>query len=447
MHHRPLSRGPWSRGDRAARGVRGDRACAVGTLVALALAWGLASPLGCASGDARSPRADADLEVIDLRPDDLASFGLKNVAAPIGSLFLGFGHFYAAREIRVDTTPTGGMVDLFYVRSNFQKRFEQADTPVKIIVPARVEAGPRDSVTIRAFAEGFRQQTRAVKLSSSVDEVIIDLEPLPNTLAGLSHRYFAGRASIGFLTDEALTFRVQEASDGFSVVLTETAMAAEARAALDDLRDPLIAEVFGQQLGEDLLVKVSLSEAARGGTRVLSRQQYNAARDLHEFVLELVPEDGGTAAVQRALDALAGIGPGAVTGCALVFDETLRDELDAGDLNRALAPQGDFTDRYLRAAMRRLGEVTPGDVVSFSDGTRYRPAVPIELEVSLNQAAGAEGFLALLRSFVFGLEAPEYRRETLRSLIAPELDGGSFEVVLEEAQAAETACRTASQSA
>jgi hypothetical protein len=334
------------------------------------------------------------------------------------------------------------MVDLFYVRSNFQKRFEQAETPVTVIVPARVDAGPRDSITIRAFAEGFRQKTVTLKVTSSVDEVVIDLEPLPNTLDGLSHRYFAGRSTVGFLTREALSFRVQEASDGFSVILTETAMAPEARATLDDIRNPLIGEVFGQQLGEDLLVKVSMTETAVENTEVRSRQKYNAARDLHEFVIELVPNDGGRAAVQDALAALARITPADVTGCALAFDSSMRDQLDPGALSRALAPQGDFTDRYVRASMRRLGEVTPGDVVSFTGGSKYSPAVPIELEVSLNQAASAQGFLALLRSFVFDLEGDGYQVDTYRSLIAPEIDSSSFDVVLEKAQASEASCRS-----
>ncbi len=379
-------------------------------------------------------------EVIDLKPEDLASFGMKNLVAPFGSLFRGPDHYYKDREIQVDTTPTGGMVDLFYVRANFQKRFEQAETPVTVIVPARADAGPRDSVTIRAFREGFRQKTTTLKVDSSIDEVIIDLEPLPNTLDGLSHRYFAGRSTVGFLTGESLTFRVQEASDGFSVILTETAMAPEARSALDRMRSPLIEEVYGQRLGEDLLVKVSLTDAAMGATEVRSRQQYNAARDLHEFVLELVPNDSGRAAVQDALDALAAIDSSHVAGCALEFDATLREQLDAGALNRALAPQGAFTDRYVRAAMRRLGEVTPGGVVAFTDGSKFSPEVPIELEVSLNQASQAKGFLSLLRTFVYDLEDEEYRAETFRSLIAPELDSNTFNVILEKANAAQATC-------
>jgi len=410
------------------------------------LAVVLASGLACLQALAEDESSEEEPlhEVIDLKPDDLASFGMKNVSAPFGALFRGPDHYYKDREIEIDTTPSGGMVDLFYVRSNFQKRFEQAETPVTVIVPARVDAGPRDSVTIRAFREGFRQKTTTVKVASKVDEVIIDLEPLPNTLDGLSHRYFAGRSTVGFLTGESLTFRVQEASDGFSVILTETAMAPEARSALEHMQSPLIEEVYGQQLGEDLLVKVSLSDAAQGTTEVRSRQQYNAARDLHEFILELVPKDSGGTAVKEALDALAAIRSADVTGCALVFDKTLREQLDAGALNRALAPQGAFTDRYVRAAMRRLGEVTPGGVVSFTDGSKYSPKVPIELEVSLNQAAQAEGFLALLRTFVNDIEDEQYRVETFRSLIAPELDSSSFEVVLEKADAAQASCAAAS---
>ena len=392
---------------------------------------------------AANPAENGDREVIDLKPEDLASFGMKNMAAPIASLFRGFGHYYKDRLIDIDTTPSGGMVDLFYVRSNFQKRFEQADTPVIVIVPARVDAGPRDSLTIRAFREGFKQKTMTVKIASSISEVIIDLEPLPNTLDGLSHRYFAGRSTVGFLTGESLTFRVQEASDGFSVILTETAMAPEARAALDHMRSPLVEEVYAQQLGEDLLVKVSLTQAAMGATEVRSRQQYNAARDLHEFVLELVPNDGGRNAVQNALDALASITTADITACALGFDGVMREQLDPGALNRALAPQGAFTDRYVRAAMRRLGEVTPGGVVGFADGSKYSPAVAIELEVSLNQAAGAQGFLALLRTFVYHLENQEYQAETYRSLIAPELDSTTFDVVLDKANAAQASCLAA----
>ena len=129
-----------------------------------------------------------------------------------------------------------------------------------------------------------------------------------------------------------------------------------------------------------------------------------------------------------------------VTGCNLEFEKSLRENLDGGALSRALAPSGSFTDPYVRAAMRRLGKVSPGGVVVFTDGSRYDPAVMIELEASLIQAADAKGFLALLRRFVDGMEQQSYREETLRSLLAPELDGEAFSKVAEIARSSEQAC-------
>jgi hypothetical protein len=398
----------------------------------------------CASSDDAADAApdDPTHEIIDMSPGDRVGWSMRNVLAPITGLFLGGpDYWYAQRRVEVETTPPGGMVDLFYVRANFQKRFEQAEAPVTVLLPKRIEAGPRDALTIRAFREGYRQKSVTLKMSGREKEVVIDLEPLPNTLEAFSHRYFAGRSSLNFITLELLEFRVQDTGEGFTVVLNETARTEQATAAMEGVRSPMIDEVFGQQLGEDLIVQVTLSAAAQGASEVRSRQNYDAARELYEFTVDLVPSDGGATVVQAAIAALAEIGAADVTGCALDFDRRLRGGLDSGALNRALTPNGDFTDRYVRAAMRRLGEVTPGGVVSFTDGSRYNPTVPIELEAALSQAGGAEGFLALLRSFVVRLESPEFERETLRSLIAPELDPAGFGEAMDRAEQAEATCR------
>jgi hypothetical protein len=392
------------------------------------------------AGVARTQELE-DQEVLDMSPGDKVGWSMRNVFAPVTGLFLGGpGYWYEKRSIDVRTTPPDGLIDLFYVRANFQKRFEQAEAPLTVQLPPRIEAGPRDSLTIRAFREGYRQKSVTLKANTREKEVILDLEPLPNTLEALSHRYFAGRSSLAFLTSELLEFRVQEADDGFTVILNETAKSAEAEASLEGVRSPLVEESFAQQLGEDLLVKVTLSDAARRSTELRSRQAYHAARELYEFTVDLVPSDGGAAAVSSALEALAAIQERDVTGCALRFDVALRERLDQGALSRALTPRGHFTDRYLRAAMRRLGEVTPGGVVGFSSGAQFNVAVPIELEAALSQAGGAEGYIALLRRFVGELEAEEYRLETLRGLIAPELDGASFTGRMAESEAAERDC-------
>jgi hypothetical protein len=385
--------------------------------------------------------ANVERDVIDMTPADPPVWGFRYLSAPFVAMFRGRGYMYAPREIEIDTTPAGGFVDLFYVRSGFQKRFEQGEAPLTVIVPSRVEAGPRDSLTIRAFADGYRQENVTMRLRSSVPVVNIDLEPLPNWLDGIAYRYFAGRASVSFLTRESLTFRLQEADDGFSVILNETAISKAAEASLSELRNPLVDEGYAQQLGEDLMVRLVLAVGDLDGVvDVRSRQFYDAPRDLHAFALDFVPSDAG-AAVERAQAALGSLSRRDVSGCALRFDDTLREGLDPGALARALSPQGEFTDAYLRAAMRRLGEVSVDGVVDFVDGSQYRPSVPLELEMSISNARGAKGFLALLRAFATALEGDDTdRRESLRSLVAPELRPAEFDGVLDRADEAERAC-------
>ena len=101
----------------------------------------------------------ARAETVELIPDKRASWRPSNLLAPITGLFLGGpGYWYRQREIAIDTTPPGAVLDLFYVRRNFQKAYEQADAPVTVVLPSRIEADARDSITIRASLPGYRQQ-------------------------------------------------------------------------------------------------------------------------------------------------------------------------------------------------------------------------------------------------------------------------------------------------
>lgn len=404
-------------------------ATALAALVAVA-------PLASAASD-----PEFEPEIIDMSPDAPASWSMRNVFAPFSAIFLGGPkYWYAERELVVDTTPSGATVDLFYLRSGFQKRFEQAETPVRVILPPRIEALARDALRIRAIAPGHRQEGVTFKVQSRQREVVIDLEPLPNRLQSVAHRYFAGRASLTFLTDELLQPRLQEEGESFTVILTETAMSPEADATLGSIRDGIIAESFGRQLGEDLAVNVVLRPVSAGSTEVRSRQAYDAARELHVFAIDLLPAGSAAGSVNDALAALGRLRPAHVGACAMRFDETLRSSLDRGGLSRALTPRGEFTDRYVRSAMRRFGEIADGRAVRFLDGSRFDPSVPIELDAALSQAESAIGFLALLRSFAIELDGPELGAHSLRSLVAPELDAAGFETLLEGAERAERAC-------
>ena len=383
-----------------------------------------------------------ELETVELIPEDRAGWTARSLVAPFSGLLRGDpGYWYEPRKIEVRTTPPGAAIDLFYVRRNFQKGYEQADAPVLLVLPSRIEAGSRDSVTIRAFMDGYRQTEVNVKVRSGEEKVMIDLEPLANSLVAVTHLYFADRASLSFLTKEALTFRVQKREQGYAVVLLQTGNTADATDGMKGVRDVMIESLQAQQLGEDLVVRVGLTDHGLGAEVDLrSRQAYDPVRRLHSVSLDAVPKNGGATSVQRARAALARLEPQHVSGCAARFDGALREQLDPSELARALAMKGAFTDPYLRAAMKRLGEVSPDGAVVLGDGTIYRTSIPIELVAAASQAAEVKGYLALLRRFVAELEPSPYRRETLRGLIAPEVSPAGFEAMMDEAEAAEQRC-------
>jgi len=350
---------------------------------------------------------------------------------------------HSERTIRVETTPPGAKLDLFYVRAGFQKRFERADgTPVTVVLPPPSEAGKRDRVEIRASADGYRVETVSVPVRGDQDKVMIDLRPLDNTLAGVSHIYFADRASLTFLTRTPPQVRLQKSADSFNVILAQTAQDPRAAAVLADIQNPFIQKVESNQLGEDLLVQVKLAPGFdKDSLQLRSLEGEDAARGLHRYTIDMTPRDQAAAGVERAREALSRIGSGDVSGCAAAFDSALRRRLDREQLARALAPRGDFTDPYLRAALRRLGEVSPGGAIEVEGGARYRGSVPLELSAAAGEAASAKGFLALLRQWTRLLEPEAYQPEALRSLVAPELDPQAFGDALAAANAAEARCR------
>ena len=157
------------------------------------------------------------------------------------------------------------------------------------------------------------------------------------------------------------------------------------------------------------------------------------------------PSDGGVELVKRARQTLSGIRAADVSGCAAAFDARLRRSLDPAALSRALAPKGAFTDPYLRAAMKRLGEVSPDRRIAMIDGSTFDPANPIELAAAMSQPAEARGYLALLRAFVNAFEAGAHCDETLRSLLAPEIGTTRFVEILDHAERAERSCARAAE--
>ena len=380
---------------------------------------------------------------VELIPAERIGWSFTNLFAPITGLLLGGpGYWYDARRIEIETTPAGALLDLFYVRRSFQKGFEQAESPVTVVLPSRIEAGPRDTLVVRAVLDGYRHEEAKVAVRSRETRISIDLAPVPNSLVAYAHVDVAGRATLEFLSSEPVVFRLQSGSAGPALILPQTAATPAARATLEGVRGPRVASLRPQQLGEDLVVRIALGPEAREGSYELrARQAEDPVRGVHVFALDLVPPDAGAASTLRIRSALARIGPDDVAGCAASFDAALRSALDPEQLARALSPRGAFTDALLRAALRRLGEVSPGGEIALADGTRYRASVPLELAAAASEPAHAQGYLALLRRLVALLEEPEHRREALRGLVAPELAPASFDEAIGAAESRERACR------
>ena len=397
-------------------------------IVAFATFVACGAAMSAFAGEARAE------EHVELIPDDRAGWSPANLFS-----FAKPG-YYSDRTLRVETSPPGAKLDLFYVRASFQKRYEEAVAPVIVDLPKRAEAGKRDSVTIRAALDGYRIETVHVPVRSDQESIVIELKPLENTLAAVAHTYFAGREGLTFITRVPAQVRMQKGADGFNVVLGQTAGEGRVEASLDGIRSPLIDSVVANQLGEDLMLQVKLAPGHDPkDLDMRARESQDAVRGLYRYTIDL----GGSGNVDRARGALGSIGSGDVTGCAASFDAALRRNLDREQLSRALSPRGDFTDPYVRAALRRLGEVSPGGVIHMEDGSSFRPSVPIELAAAATQAASAKGFLALLRAWVRVLEPEPYRSDALRSLVAPEMDRASFVKALGAASAAGCGAATA----
>jgi hypothetical protein len=387
------------------------------------------------------PATAAEREIIDLIPTKRSSWTIERLFAPITGLFRGGpSYWYGERSIEIDTMPPGASLDLFYVRENIQRRFERAESPILLQLPTRIQAGPRDSVTIRAILDGHLHQEVNLEVRSRETQLTIELAPLPNRLEAMTHTYLLQRGSLKFLTSEEVKFRLQKMSDGFSIALTETGHSEDAFKTMQGASSDNIKSLRAEQLGEDLVVRVQLHDTTRNKLDLRSTQGYDAVRKLYQFTVELVPIEGNAAVLARSGDALNRVQRSDVFECALDFDRSMRSQLDSETLSRALAPSSSFLGRHLRAALQRLGELSPDGLITLIDGSKFRPWVTIDLTAASAQSAEAIGFLSLLRAFIAELESSEHRRNALRGVIAPELDSERFIAIIDVAENLERRC-------
>ena len=377
-------------------------------------------------------RAEGAVNQVDLIPTERAAWSPKNLGIGVTSMLGGWNYWYTVREISVETVPSNADLRLYYIRSNFQKRFEQSHTPALVKIPPRVDMTYKDAVKFHAIADGYLAQEVSYDAQKVPDHVVLQLHVLPNSLVSLSHTELAGRTSLTMRTTEQPDVRMSKNTSlkGFQIALTKTAVKLEGKPPAGGGH---VTGLAALQLGEDAIIRV---ETDAGDLEVRSRQSFDAVQSQYVYVFDIVPP--GTAApsdgqVRARLDALA-FTPEA--NCDDRFAAVLREKLGDAALTDAFRPSGELTDMYQREAMLRLGRYHEGTVKT-DTGETLRTGSSLELALAMQSAARVKGYLALLAALAQSEPQPA---DALRTLIAPTLSPADFSPVYDAGQAARRDC-------
>jgi hypothetical protein len=300
---------------------------------------------------------------VDMSPHEPASFGLRNVAAGATAILGGWNYWYKERIVEVQTVPADAQVQLFFIRMNFQKRFERVEPPVRVRLPSRIETTSKDSFALRVAAAGYSTREMSIKVNDVPDRLVVKLEPLPNALVALT-------ATLTFRTTKEPELGVMKSrgASGFTISLSETAnqLPSDSKVAGGRVQGLEVAQV-----GEDLLVRVDTDGS---DVEARSRQSYDPIRREHLFVVYLLKEGTRRPTQHQVRAELERIPLGTELRCALRFEEVLRSEIDPEVIARGLRPSGSVADLYRREAMLRLGRLDQGRV------RRARAGAPVRLD-------------------------------------------------------------------
>lgn len=398
----------------------------VPTLFACAL---LSVPLVAGSA---SVRAEDSVNHVDLIPTEKAAWSPKNLGIGVTSVLGGWSYWYQEREIHVETVPSNADLRLYYIRSNFQKRFEQSHSPALVKIPPRVDMTYKDAVKFHAIADGYLAQEVSFDAQKVPDQVVLTLQVLPNSLVFLGHTEIGGRTSLTLRTTKQPDVRMSKNTSlkGFQIALTKTGVKLEDKAQKGGGH---VTGLTAIQVGEDAIVRV---ETDAGDLEVRSRQSFDAVQQQYVYTFDIVPP--GTAApsdgqIRARFDSLA-FSPNA--GCDERYAAVLRDKVGDAELADAFRPSGELTDMYRREAMLRLGRYQSGTVQTDS-GETLRTGSSLELALAMQSAARVKGYLALLGAFARSEPQPA---DALRTLVAPTRSPKDFGPIFDAAEAAHQSC-------
>ena len=205
--------------------------------------------------------APAAPEQIDLRPGEPVPVGLHSVFQGLASLLGRWSYWQGERVVEIETVPADAQLALYYIRRNFQKRYESALAPVRVRLPKRVNTTSHDTLSIRVLAAGYTTAEHKYPVRDVPEKLSIRLAPLPNALIDIVHTYIAGRTTLSLHTTESPEFRISRSRDASSFVLalTKTADKLEPRPRIQG--GPL-RELEVTQVGEDILLRLSMDSTS-----------------------------------------------------------------------------------------------------------------------------------------------------------------------------------------
>ena len=197
--------------------------------------------------------------------------------------------------------------------------------------------------------------------------------------------------------------QVQEVDGGFRVILSQTAKAEEATGALVGVSSPLI------QSMEALAARRGSPRArrARDGRQRVERRRATSSGAARRATSSATSGSTTstwcppTAAPRRAARARRARRDrrGRRLGLRRRSSTSACASRSSPRRSRARSRRAaSFTDPYLRTAMKRLGEVSPGGRIAMADGSSFNAGSSIELTAAMSQPGDALGYLALLRS-------------------------------------------------
>jgi hypothetical protein len=369
---------------------------------------------------------------IDMSPNEPRSFGLRNVAAGATAMLGGWNYWYKERVVEIETVPSDAGLQLFFIRQNFQKRFERVEPPIRVRLPSRIATTGKDSFALRVAANGYSTKEMSIKVNDVPDRLVVKLDPLPNSLIALTQTHLGGRTTLTFRTTKEPELRVMKSRgfSGFTISLSETANQIPSGA---NISGGWIEGLEVTQVGEDLLVRV---ETKGSEVEARSKQSFDPVRREHVFGVDLLKEGSRRLTAQQVRADLERVPFSIDDGCALQFEDVFRSEMDLEVVARGLRPSGSIADLYRREAMLRLGRSDQGRVRTLA-GELFRTGSPIELELALQSGATVKGYIALLAAFAGTQPDPPL---AMRSLVAPEMGAEEFDPIYERADRVRSSC-------